>query len=95
MSSTTTNPLSGEKYSRNYFTQLQLAQKLPVAEQMPDILAVLKKYNILVLVGETGSGKTTQVPPGLLLEKEFLASNKKIVVTQNRRLAADMVSDIW
>jgi pre-mRNA-splicing factor ATP-dependent RNA helicase DHX15/PRP43 len=34
---------------------------LPVWHQKEDFLQVLKKNQVLVLVGETGSGKTTQV----------------------------------
>lgn len=34
---------------------------LPIAELKTDILRLLKENNVLVVCGETGSGKTTQV----------------------------------
>ena len=47
-------------------------------------MAFIKKYKVLVLVGETGSGKTTQIPQ--FIHQEW--NSKKIVITQPRRVAA-------
>src|SRR5512143_3758854 len=35
---------------------------LPVSARRDDILAALKQHRVLILCGETGSGKTTQIP---------------------------------
>lgn len=40
---------------------LKTRSGLPIAELKSEILQVLKEKNVLVVCGETGSGKTTQV----------------------------------
>jgi ATP-dependent helicase HrpA len=35
---------------------------LPVSARRDDILAALRNNRVLILCGETGSGKTTQIP---------------------------------
>jgi ATP-dependent RNA helicase DHR2 len=58
---------------------------LPIWPKADEIKASLKKNNVLVLTGETGSGKSTQVPQFLLNEKWC---TKCIAITQPRRVAA-------
>lgn len=58
---------------------------LPIWPKADEIKAALKKNNVLVLTGETGSGKSTQVPQFLLNEKWC---TKCIAITQPRRVAA-------
>ena len=40
----------------------QQKKKLPIYQNKDHILYLLEKYQTLVLVGETGCGKSTQVP---------------------------------
>jgi ATP-dependent RNA helicase DDX35 len=40
----------------------QQRQRLPIFENRNHILYLLEKYQTLVLVGETGCGKSTQMP---------------------------------
>jgi len=61
-------------------------EQLPVHIVRERLLAELRKAQTAVLVGETGSGKTTQVPR-LLLESG-LAHGGSIACTQPRRVAA-------
>lgn len=59
---------------------------LPVVEQRADILERLRAHQVVVVCGETGSGKTTQLPK-LCLELGR-GSRGRIGHTQPRRLAA-------
>ncbi|WP_276208206.1 ATP-dependent RNA helicase HrpA [Halomonas sp. NO4] len=64
--------------------------ELPVAERREDILAALADHQVVVVAGETGSGKTTQLPK-LCLELG-LGRRGLIGHTQPRRLAARSVA---
>ena len=37
-------------------------QSLPVSQRKDDILAAIRDHQVVVVAGETGSGKTTQIP---------------------------------
>jgi len=65
-------------------------EQLPIAEHREAIKEALSKHQVLVLAGETGSGKTTQLPK-LCLE---LGRGVKGLIghTQPRRLAARSVA---
>ena len=55
-----TNPLNGQQYSVRYFDILKKRLALPVWEYKEAFMSSLQKHQVTVLVGETGSGKTTQ-----------------------------------
>ena len=57
-------------------------RELPIWEKMPEVVETLRKNNRLILVSETGSGKTTQVPQALWAEG--FAERGKIFVVENR-----------
>lgn len=63
---------------------------LPVSQRRREIVAALRGHQVVVVVGETGSGKTTQLPKMALLA----AGDKpgKVGCTQPRRLAAVAVA---
>ena len=63
---------------------------LPISRRRNDILAALREHQVMVVVGETGSGKTTQLPK-MAME---LAGDRpgRVGCTQPRRLAAASVS---
>ncbi len=64
---------------------------LPVARKKDDILAAVRDHQVVIVAGETGSGKTTQIPKVCLeLGRGVLGS---IGHTQPRRLAARTVAD--
>ncbi|GAA6074363.1 probable ATP-dependent RNA helicase DHX35, partial [Tachysurus ichikawai] len=66
-------------------------QKLPVFKHRNNILYMLESFQTVVILGETGSGKSTQVPQ-YLLEAGWAAEGKVIGVTQPRRVAATSVA---
>lgn len=45
-----------------YFEFLKKRSSLPVFEYREEFMKLLAQYQVIVLVGETGSGKTTQIP---------------------------------
>ena len=61
--------------------------ELPVSEHRDELLAVLRDHQVVVVAGETGSGKTTQLPK-LCLE----LGRTSIAHTQPRRIAARTVA---
>ena len=63
---------------------------LPVSARREDILAALQKNRVLILCGETGSGKTTQIPKMCL--EVGVRPGKLIGCTQPRRIAARSVA---
>jgi ATP-dependent helicase HrpA len=68
---------------------------LPVSARRDDILAALKANRVLILCGETGSGKTTQIPKMCMearLGSEAARPGKLIGCTQPRRIAARSVA---
>ena len=85
------NPLSGKPYSQRFFQILETRKKLPVWEQREQFFDMIKKNQTMVLVGETGSGKTTQIP-SMMLEALPRVGKRLIACTQPRRVAAMSVS---
>ncbi|HLV31421.1 MAG TPA: ATP-dependent RNA helicase HrpA [Chitinispirillaceae bacterium] len=66
--------------------KVHYTKKLPVLDRKDEILQALNKNQVVVVAGETGSGKTTQLPVICL---EAGRGNKgKIGCTQPRRIAA-------
>uniref|UniRef100_A0A4W3GW33 Activating signal cointegrator 1 complex subunit 3 n=1 Tax=Callorhinchus milii TaxID=7868 RepID=A0A4W3GW33_CALMI len=55
------------------------------------LLSAVSKHQILIIEGETGSGKTTQIPQ-YLYEEGYTSGGLKIGCTQPRRVAAMSVS---
>ncbi|KAI5565039.1 hypothetical protein POPTR_014G117900v4 [Populus trichocarpa] len=94
--SSSINRWNGKPYSQRYYEILEKRKNLPVWHQKEDFLQVLKKNQVLVLVGETGSGKTTQIPQFVLEAVELESSDRRrkmmIGCTQPRRVAAMSVS---
>lgn len=66
-------------------------EKLPVAARKDEILQLIQNNQVLVLAGETGSGKTTQLPKICLEAGRGVFG--RIACTQPRRLAARSVAE--
>lgn len=86
------NPLNGNPLSKKYFNILKTRRDLPVHAQRDEFLEMYQKSQILVFVGETGSGKTTQIPQFVLFDDLPHNEGKMIACTQPRRVAAMSVA---
>ncbi|NXU60663.1 DHX35 helicase, partial [Horornis vulcanius] len=69
----------------------QQRQKLPVFKLRNHILYLVENYQTLVIIGETGCGKSTQIPQ-YLAEAGWTAEGRVVGVTQPRRVAAVSVA---
>lgn len=65
------NKWNGKPYSQRYFDILEKRRDLPVWLQKDEFLRTLQSNQTLILVGETGSGKTTQVRMIFFLFRDF------------------------
>ncbi|KAL7119617.1 hypothetical protein ACP275_02G073900 [Erythranthe tilingii] len=84
-----------KKEIKKYKEMLQSRSHLPIAELKDDILHLLEENSVVVICGETGCGKTTQVPQYILdnmIEAER-GGYCNIVCTQPRRIAAISVAE--
>jgi ATP-dependent helicase HrpA len=63
---------------------------LPIAAHADDIAGLIRKHQVVVVAGETGSGKTTQLPKLCLLAGRGAAG--MVGCTQPRRIAARSVA---
>ncbi len=61
---------------------------LPIASHKDEIIRTIRENQVLVLAGETGSGKTTQIPKMCLEALASLQRRPLIGCTQPRRVAA-------
>ncbi|KIJ69827.1 hypothetical protein HYDPIDRAFT_104459 [Hydnomerulius pinastri MD-312] len=61
-------------------------EQLPIAKGRDALIREIRENDVTILLGETGSGKTTQVPQYIL--EAGLAGKGVIAVTQPRRVAA-------
>ena len=85
------NPWTGRPYTPKYYEILKKRKDLPVWQQQEEFTETLAKNQTLILVGETGSGKTTQVPQ-FVVEAGYTKDGKMCVCTQPRRVAAMSVA---
>lgn len=70
---------------------MQQRKVLPIALVERKIVDEVRKNDTLIIVGETGSGKTTQLPQ-FLFNAGFCRDGKVIGITQPRRVAAVTVA---
>lgn len=62
---------------------LKIREKLPIYQHKDKIIDYVMNNQVVVIIGETGSGKSTQIPQFLIPKNK-----KRIAVTQPRRVAA-------
>src|SRR5688572_9097200 len=69
---------------------LNYPSALPVVEHRDEIIAAIRTNPVVVVVSDTGSGKTTQLPK--MVAEALGDDSRRIGCTQPRRLAAASVS---
>ncbi len=65
---------------------------LPISSRKDEIIHAIQKHQVVVVAGDTGSGKTTQLPK-MCLEAGRAAGRNLIGCTQPRRIAAMSVAE--
>ena len=86
------NAFTGRPHTTKYFNILEVRRDLPVHRQRQEFLDLFQSSQILVFVGETGSGKTTQIPQYVLYDTMPQLQGKLVACTQPRRVAATSVA---
>ncbi|PIL32118.1 hypothetical protein GSI_06824 [Ganoderma sinense ZZ0214-1] len=71
-----------------YQEMLKQRNTLPMAQYKQDLLSLLEMSQILVLSGETGCGKSTQVPAFILEDQLLKGRHCRIYCTEPRRISA-------
>ena len=74
-------------YPRSRTPLMHQRMLLPIYKHKRQILYAVENYGVVVLIGETGSGKSTQIPQ-YLMEGGWTNNDFAIVCTQPRRIAA-------
>ncbi|KAL3315420.1 Pre-mRNA-splicing factor ATP-dependent RNA helicase dhx15 [Cichlidogyrus casuarinus] len=88
-----TNPYTMRPYTEKYYQIYRKRIQLPVWEYKEKFFKTLDENQVTVLVGETGSGKTTQIPQWCLeWVKNKYETKKCVCCTQPRRVAAMSVA---
>ncbi|KAJ7470444.1 P-loop containing nucleoside triphosphate hydrolase protein [Mycena latifolia] len=66
-------------------------ERLPIFKHRDKLLYAVEKYGVIIVVGQTGCGKTTQLPQ-YLLESGWADNGNIVACTQPRRVAATSVA---
>lgn len=77
-------------HSKRYLELLEQRKMLPIYGKMGIIVETVKQNAVTIVVGETGSGKTTQIPQMVADLAPHLS--RRVVCTQPRRIAAISVA---
>ncbi|XP_034231091.1 ATP-dependent DNA/RNA helicase DHX36-like [Thrips palmi] len=87
--------LDKKENSKKYKTMYEARKKLPSFKMQESILDLVNKNQVVVISGETGCGKTTQVAQFIL--DDYIMRNEgslcRILCTQPRRISATSVAE--
>ncbi|KAK6174178.1 hypothetical protein SNE40_017502 [Patella caerulea] len=86
------NPFTGLPFTPRYYQLYNKRSQLPVWEYKDKFMKMVTDHQMIVLVGETGSGKTTQIPQWCLEWVRARYNKKGVACTQPRRVAAMSVA---
>ncbi|XP_063227426.1 ATP-dependent DNA/RNA helicase DHX36-like isoform X2 [Bacillus rossius redtenbacheri] len=89
------NELLDKQESPSYAKMLEFRKQLPAFQKRAEILSMISSHQVVLISGETGCGKTTQVAQFIL--DDFISrgdgSKCHIVCTQPRRISAVSVAE--
>jgi len=91
-SSSSINPWTGVDYSPKYHKILKDRLKLPVYKFKDKLVDAVSNNQVVVIEGETGSGKTTQIPQFLVEAGYATQGQSTVCCTQPRRVAATSIA---
>uniref|UniRef100_A0A7S3JRX4 RNA helicase n=1 Tax=Aureoumbra lagunensis TaxID=44058 RepID=A0A7S3JRX4_9STRA len=80
----------GQQNKSSHISILEQRKSLPIYQLKDELMQAMSEHQILVVIGETGSGKTTQMTQ--YLAELGLTANGQIGCTQPRRVAAMSVA---
>eukprot|EP01023_Acetabularia_acetabulum_P025838 TRINITY_DN24659_c0_g1_i1.p1 TRINITY_DN24659_c0_g1~~TRINITY_DN24659_c0_g1_i1.p1 ORF type:complete len:351 (+),score=76.73 TRINITY_DN24659_c0_g1_i1:127-1053(+) len=86
------NPYTAKPYSTSYYNILEKRRNLPIWGAKDDFVQMIAQHQTVILVGETGSGKTTQIPQFICDAGYTHGRQKMVACTQPRRVAAMSVA---
>jgi pre-mRNA-splicing factor ATP-dependent RNA helicase DHX15/PRP43 len=81
------NPWTNRSFSQRYYNILDKRKELPVYKKRSEFDKLITANQVVVVEGETGSGKTTQIPQ-FLLPSLAIPGKQCVACTQPRRVAA-------
>eukprot|EP00930_Biecheleria_cincta_P070106 TRINITY_DN57764_c0_g1_i1.p1 TRINITY_DN57764_c0_g1~~TRINITY_DN57764_c0_g1_i1.p1 ORF type:complete len:1174 (+),score=171.27 TRINITY_DN57764_c0_g1_i1:284-3523(+) len=76
-----------------YQKLLPARQRLPAFQQASDIIESVRNNSVVLVLGATGCGKTTQIPQLLLEDLASQGEECRIIATQPRRISAFSVAE--
>lgn len=85
------NSLTKTEHFKKLTPKIVFPDELPISQRRDEIAELIKNNQIIIVAGETGSGKTTQLPK-ICLELGY-GTRGLIGHTQPRRIAARTVAD--
>jgi HrpA-like RNA helicase len=85
------NPYTDKPFSASYEVLRKQTESLPVFKHLPELIDAVRENQVVIVVGETGSGKSTVLPKEIM--SQLLGDAGMLALTQPRRLAASRVAD--
>ncbi|KAG1872441.1 P-loop containing nucleoside triphosphate hydrolase protein [Suillus subalutaceus] len=87
------NPFTNQPHTAQYKKILDGRKTLPVFAHMTEFYKIFNKHQIIIVAGETGAGKTTQIPQFVVYSDLPHTKNKIVACTQTRRIATTAVAE--
>lgn len=79
------------KQTEEYWRLQKFRQTLPAYKNASRVISALTLNNVVIVCGETGSGKSTQIPQ-IIFHSGLIEPQKTIICTQPRRISAISVA---